>query len=155
VQKADKNHRRRGRTWITRKAMHRKNIRSSSEGTDSSSQIQETEQKKRKKAQTKRDSQKKIGARRWKFYHEIAASSELVYNTTKKTTLCRSHTNKLASRGASPTAKPPSSPLKQRPVFRQAGSFPPAPREGATRRPFRGQIYLLRKVFFSTLSIFI
>jgi len=39
--------------------MHRKNIRSSSEGTDSSSQIQETEQKKGKKAQTKRDSQKK------------------------------------------------------------------------------------------------
>jgi hypothetical protein len=45
--------------------------------------------------------------------------------------------------------------LKQRPMFRQAGSLPPAPREGATRRPVRGQIYLLRKVFFSTLSIFI
>ncbi len=149
MQKADKNRRRRGRTWITRKAMHRKNIRSSSEGTDSSSQIQETEQKKEKKSTNKkRLSAKKIGARRWKFYHEIAASSELVYNTTKKTTLCRSHTNKLASRGASPTAKPPSSPLKQRPVFRQAGSLPPAPREGATRRPFRGQIYLLRNFFF-------
>jgi hypothetical protein len=64
--------------------MHWKNIRSSSEGTDSSSQIQETEQKREKKHKNKRDSQKKFGERRWKFYHEIAASSELVYNTTKK-----------------------------------------------------------------------
>lgn len=53
MQKADKNRRRRGRTWITRKAMHRKNIRSSSEGIDSSSQIQETEEKKRKKKEKK------------------------------------------------------------------------------------------------------
>lgn len=61
MQKADKNRRRRGRTWITRKAMHRKNIRSSSEGTDSSSQIQETEQKKEKKSTNKkRLSEKKL-----------------------------------------------------------------------------------------------
>jgi hypothetical protein len=52
------------------------------------------------------------------------------------------------SQGASPIAKPSSSPLKQRPMFRQAGFFPPAPREGATQRLFKGQIYLLRKVFF-------
>ncbi len=58
MQEADKNRRRRGRTWITRKAMHRKNIRSSSEGTDSSSQIQETE-KKEKKHKQKETSQKK------------------------------------------------------------------------------------------------
>ncbi len=64
MQKADENCRRRGRTWITRKAMHRKNIRSSSEGTDSSSQIQETEKRKRKKKKKstnkKRLSEKKL-----------------------------------------------------------------------------------------------